>query len=99
MKHAYPRPQLQRDDWESLNGPWRFAFDDSASWRLPQDVEGWPLSIEVPFPPECEASGIADTGFHSALWYQRDFVCDANGGRVLLRFGAVDFAARVWVNG
>jgi beta-galactosidase/beta-glucuronidase len=99
MRHAYPRPQLVRDDWQSLDGPWRFAFDDAGAWRLPADVPDWPLAIEVPFPPESEASGIGDTGFHSSFWYQRDFHCEAGSGRVLLRFGAVDFAARVWVNG
>src|SRR3978361_2365907 len=98
MKHAYPRPQLHRADWCCLNGPWRFAFDDEAIWRSPRDVVDWPLRIEVPYPPECEASGIADTGFHRAFWYQRDFSCTSDGRRVLLRFGAVDFAARVWVN-
>jgi len=36
---------------------------------------------------------------HASLWYQREFECTADGGRILLRFGAVDFAARVWVNG
>lgn len=98
-QHAYPRPQLQRADWQTLNGRWRFAYDDAGVWRSPPDVPNWPLSIEVPYPPECEASGVGDTGFHPSLWYQRDFNCSADGGRILLRFGAVDYAARVWVNG
>jgi beta-galactosidase/beta-glucuronidase len=99
MKHGYPRPQLARDDWLSLNGAWRFAYDDAQAWRLPRDVTEWPLTIEVPYPPESEASGIGDTGFHAALWYERDFDCEPGEGRVFLRFGAVDFAARVWING
>jgi beta-galactosidase/beta-glucuronidase len=99
MKHGYPRPQLQRSQWESLNGVWRFTFDDALQWRTPDDVDSWPLSIEVPYPPESVASGIGDTGFHPGCWYQRDFDCAVDAGRVLLRFGAVDFMARVWVNG
>src|ERR1700712_2935181 len=98
MKHGYPRPQMQRADWQSLNGTWRFAYDDALAWELPSDVGEWPLTIEVPYPPESQASGIGDTGFHAACWYQRDFEYDADGSRVMLRFGAVDFAARVWVN-
>jgi hypothetical protein len=98
-KHGYPRPQLERAHWISLNGPWRFAYDDSMAWRAPDDVEHWPRCIEVPYPPECEASGIGDTGFHAAMWYQREFEFDAAGGRALLHFGAVDFAACVWING
>ncbi|MGZ5136304.1 MAG: glycosyl hydrolase 2 galactose-binding domain-containing protein, partial [Burkholderiales bacterium] len=54
----------------------------------------------MPFPPESKASGINDRGFHSAFWYERDFEArPARDGRVILHFGAVDYAAQVWVNG
>lgn len=99
MQHGYPRPQLQRSSWTCLNGTWRFRFDDSASLSCPADVQEWPLEISVPFPPESKASGIGDRGFHKACWYQRDFECKPERDRVILRFGAVDYAARVWVNG
>ena len=67
----------------------------------PDQIPDWPLSIVVPFPPESEASGIGDRGFHRACWYERDFDIDIDiqRERVLLRFGAADYAARVWVNG
>lgn len=96
----YPRPMLRRQHWMSLNGPWRFAFDDELLCRVPADVKHWPLTIEVPFAPECERSGIADRGFHRACWYQRDFEFDAprDGSHVLLHFGAIDYLSRVWVN-
>jgi hypothetical protein len=70
---SYPRPQLRRDSWRSLDGPWRFAFDDDMAWRIPADVTQWPLTIEVPYAPECARSGIGDQGFHRAVWYERDF--------------------------
>jgi hypothetical protein len=95
----YPRPQLQRAEWLSLNGPWRFCFDDAVTLTCPEDVTDWTHQINVPFPPESEASGIGDTGFHPACWYQRDFELMPGDDRVILRFGAVDYAARVWVNG
>jgi beta-galactosidase/beta-glucuronidase len=99
---SYPRPQLQREAWLSLNGLWRFAFDDDLRYRIPGDVEAWPLEIRVPFAPECERSGIRDTGFHRACWYERDFELPyemvGSNRRVLLHFGAVDYHARVWVN-
>lgn len=98
-QHGYPRPQLQRADWTSLNGTWRFCFDADASLGCPADVKEWPLEITVPFPPEAKASGIGDRGFHKACWYQREFDCKPANDRVILRFGAVDYAARVWVNG
>jgi len=96
---AYPRPQLQRAQWTSLNGNWRFCYDDDRTLTTPQDIEDWPLQIRVPFPPESQASGIGDTGFHKVCWYARDFDCAPSESRVILRFGAVDYSAKVWVNG
>jgi beta-galactosidase/beta-glucuronidase len=95
----YPRPQLVRDQWQSLNGVWKFAFDDDMNWLAPDDPIPWSYDITVPFAPEAKASGIGDQGFHSACWYQREFDCARGDDRVLLHFGAVDYAARVWVNG
>lgn len=99
MRFAYPRPQLERAHWLSLDGRWRFRFDSERRFRQPQEIPDWPLVIEVPYPPESEASGIDDRGFHPACWYQREFEIDAGHGRVLLHFGAVDYAAHVWLNG
>lgn len=95
----YPRPQLVRDQWQSLNGVWKFAFDDDMTWLAPNDPIPWSHDITVPFAPEAKASGIGDQGFHSACWYQREFDCARGDDRVLLHFGAVDYAARVWLNG
>lgn len=98
-QEAYPRPQLERRNWTPLNGRWRFAFDDERSFQCPEDVAQWPLEITVPFPPESEASGIGDRGFHSTCWYQRDFYLKPGKKRYFLHFGAVDYYAKVWVNG
>ena len=95
---AYPRPMMVRAQWQSLNGTWRFLFDDERVYERPQDIAEWPLQIIVPFAPESAASGIGDRGFHRACWYQRDFAISAQGGRVLLHFGAVDYETEVWVN-
>ena len=98
--HGYPRPQLERREWTSLNGPWDFALDRHTRWRNPAEVD-WTDRIEVPFSPETAASGIGDTGFYRACWYRRVFEPPPlkNGDRLLLHFGAVDYAARVWING
>jgi beta-galactosidase/beta-glucuronidase len=100
----YPRPQLRRASWISLDGPWDFAFDYDMKWRTPAEVPDWPLTIEVPYAPECVLSGIADPGFHRACWYRRTFEIHdlaahrRQNGRVLLHFGAVDYQAAVWIN-
>ncbi|MEJ7932078.1 glycoside hydrolase family 2 TIM barrel-domain containing protein [Ramlibacter sp. AN1015] len=100
MSFGYPRPQLERAEWTSLNGSWRFRFDDDCQLQYPDEIADWPLQITVPFPPEAEASGIGDRGFHKSCWYQRDVELRPEADkRVILRFGAVDYAAKVWVNG
>jgi beta-galactosidase/beta-glucuronidase len=96
---AYPRPQLQRTNWMSLNGVWRFRYDDAREFSRPSEIHDWPLQILVPYAPESRASGIGDRGFHRCCWYQRDFYLPVGEDRVLLRFGAVDYSAKVWVNG
>ncbi|HLB23232.1 MAG TPA: glycoside hydrolase family 2, partial [Dehalococcoidia bacterium] len=97
--HGYPRPQLRRAGATNLNGPWLFAIDREAAWRTPERVR-WAGPIEVPFAPETPASGIGDTRFFRACWYRRvaRITKPPHDQRVLLHFGAVDFAATVWVN-
>ena len=98
MDFGYPRPQLERKEWTSLNGSWKFLFDDKRQFKHPSEIKRWPLSIVVPFPPESKASGIGDTGFHRVCWYQREFELRPDERRHILHFGAVDYTARVWVN-
>jgi hypothetical protein len=96
----YPRKQMIRDRWMSLNGPWNFAFDQKLQCNTPPDVPTWTHQIQVPFAPESELSGIGDTGFHPRCWYQKKFdFKKTTGKRYLLHFGAVDYEARVWLNG
>ncbi|MGW8392487.1 glycoside hydrolase family 2 protein [Pseudoduganella sp. HUAS MS19] len=95
---AYPRPQLARDQWQSLNGEWEFEFDDEHRYCLPSDDIPWSRRINVPFAPESELSGIGDTAFHNACWYRCRFKVAQRGARTLLHFGAVDYQARVWIN-
>ena len=100
----HPRPQLTRDRWTDLCGPWRFAFDDADTgvaqgWFGREDA--FDRTIVVPFPPESPASGIGDSAPHPVVWYRRTFVvaeADREGG-LLLHFGAVDYRATVWLNG
>ncbi|MBC7686207.1 MAG: glycoside hydrolase family 2 [Bdellovibrionales bacterium] len=94
----YPRPQLVRDQWMSLNGQWKFMFDDELRCQMPDGATDWPYMIEVPFSPESSASGIGDTGFHTVCWYEREFEVMPGAGHTILHFGAVDYRARVWIN-
>jgi len=98
--HGYPRPQLERADWQSLNGHWDFFIDHNAKFCQPSQIS-FDRKIVVPFSPETASSGIGDTGFYRAVWYRRRFVAPPlnDGQRLVLHFGAVDYRASVWVNG
>lgn len=105
---TYPRPQLVRPHWRDLGGRWAFAFDDDdrgmrERWYDDPELD---RQIVVPFPPESPASEVGDTGLHQVLWYHRALTpadLESAGhdsqGRLMLRFGAVDYRAVVWVNG
>ncbi|MDQ3755508.1 MAG: glycoside hydrolase family 2 [Acidobacteriota bacterium] len=99
----YPRPQFVRGEWMNLNGEWEFAFDDANEGREQnwQDGRALPARIRVPFPYQSELSGIGDRGIHEVVWYARDFEIpnEWTGRDLLLHFGAVDYAATLWVNG
>jgi hypothetical protein len=101
----YPRPQLVRKDWMSLNGLWDYAVVAKDA-QPPASYQG---KILVPFPIESPLSGVGKPihGFHgrqyadSRLWYQRWFKTPSQwkDKRVLLHFGAVDWEATVLLNG
>ena len=99
----YPRPQYARPTWMNLNGTWQFEIDHGASGRARGMVEKEKLEGEilVPFCPESELSGVHNTDFMQSVWYRRAFTLpkDAEGKRVLLHFGAVDYKCEAWVNG
>ena len=92
----YPRPQLARQGWINLNGPWDYAINDNR--RFPQKFDG---QILVPFSPETELSGVGRSlKAGEYLWYRRrvELPESFSGKRLLLHFGAVDQIATVWAN-
>lgn len=94
----YPRPQMVRADWLNLNGLWQYAIAPTNTAR----PDRWDGEILVPFPVESALSGVArEVGPEKRLWYRREFVVPEAwaGRRVRLNFGAVDWEAKVWING
>lgn len=93
----YPRPQMRRESWINLNGPWEYAF-----CRAGERPDVWQGEITVPFSPESELSGVGRSlSARETLWYRRVLeIPEAWAGRrVLLHFGAVDQSAEVYLNG
>ena len=99
----YPRPDFERKEWFNLNGEWQFDFDDENSGEENGWYKGKNLSqkIIVPFCYQSELSGISDKNMHEIMWYKREFSVPQCFGlkKIFLNFGAVDYDAKVWVNG
>lgn len=94
----YPRPQMVREDWINLNGLWDYSIRPQGESQPQQ----WDGEILVPFPIESSLSGVKKTVRpDEQVWYRRTFTRPqrAEGGRLLLHFGAVDWKCTVWVNG
>lgn len=96
----YPRPQQVRSQWKNLNGPWQFSGAEAGE----EPVFGKDLNekIIVPFPVESQLSGLERHEDH--MFYRKLVDVPKNwkvgkGNRLKLNFGAVDYRARVWVNG
>lgn len=99
----YPRPQMQRKNYQVLHGEWDYAI-------VPKDgVTGFESQgkIVVPFSPETLLSGVERQLQPSEyLWYQRELTfteeeCQRkeNKERCVLHFDAVDQQAVVYING
>lgn len=93
----YPRPQLVRERWLSLNGKWDLAFASRSAAK----PEAWGEKILVPFPVESALSGVMRrVKPDEAVWYRRTFERPRGWtGRTMLHFGAVDWETTVWLNG
>ncbi len=93
----YPRPIMERAQWQNLNGLWDYAILPVGR-QTPNSFDG---KILVPFAVESSLSGVQKRlGGDNELWYHREFNVPSNwrNNKVLLHFGAVDWKADVWVN-
>ncbi|KAG0161039.1 hypothetical protein PDIDSM_8572 [Penicillium digitatum] len=112
MTISYPRPDFQRTslNWNTLDGPWTFTFDDkdeglSLQWHK-TTLQGKPShQITVPYAFQTPASGVNLIEEHEVMWYERRIkdirTADERqrGNKLLIRFGAVDYECSVWVDG
>ncbi|MFD1511905.1 LamG-like jellyroll fold domain-containing protein [Halomarina rubra] len=108
----YPRPQMERKQWQNLNGVWQFS--GASEGEEPPIGEDLDESILVPYPVESGLSGVKR--HETWMWYRRAFSVpdewivptahsdedvenNPNSQRLLLHFERVDWEATVYVNG
>ncbi|NDV58152.1 glycoside hydrolase family 2 protein [Bacteroides sp. 519] len=93
----YPRPIMERNQWQNLNGLWDYAILPLGE-KEPNNFDG---KILVPFAVESSLSGVQkELGKEKELWYKRTFTVPSNwrGKNILLHFGAVDWKADIYLN-
>ena len=101
----HPRPDMQREQWLSLNGEWQFEIDNASDGFERGLTSGKDLNskIIVPFCPESKLSGLGlgNTQYFKQVWYRRmiETPNTMKGKRVLLHFGGVDYKTWVYING
>jgi len=93
--NEYPRPQMVRDSYLSLNGYWDYAISKKA------EIKNYDGKILVPFSPESILSDVNKIlGEDEFLHYYREVKLPSNfmKDRLILHFGAVDQEAEVFIN-
>lgn len=106
----YPRPQLVRREWQSLNGQWDYwgaglgstgtvSALPSGTFTPPPLPSGPPQTVLVPYPVTSALSGIGRQD--QVMRYERTFRVPSSwsGRQVVIHFGGVTWHAEVSVNG
>ena len=99
-RKEHPRPQFIRENWQLLDGEWRFTFDDNNEGVKQKWYQEFPEAreIQVPFTYETELSGINEQEQHNVVWYEKTFSVE-DAGNYVLNFEGVDYYTQVWLNG
>lgn len=104
-RNEHPNPGFFRENYVILNGEWDFDFDFGNSGEEKKLYENdckLSKKINVPFCPESELSGINYKDFMAAVWYKKTVTVTKEQlaiGKAFIVFGAVDFHARIFING
>ncbi len=94
------KSQTNRVATQTLSGSWKLAVDPDNRGRDQQWFASIrPEAVEAPVPGVIQQ---VFPGYHGVAWYWHAFRFQCRpveDDRLLLRFGAVDYLAEVWLNG
>ena len=105
----HPNPQIQRENWQSLNCEWDFGFkkavpgyeftkDEASALKLYKKAV-CTEKIKVPYCIESKMSGIGYTGFVNMVWYRKKVKIRKSNDLIFLHIGAADYLTTVFING
>ncbi|KAI0134777.1 family 2 glycosyl hydrolase, partial [Xylariales sp. AK1849] len=98
----YPRPLLQRPQWQNLNGIWKWRNATAGEGKMPPINETLTSDVMVPSCLESGLSGVQALNVTYA-WFTREFTVPSDwsnyNSRLILNFEAVDYEATVFING
>lgn len=96
LYNEYPRPQLKRDSFFSLNGLWEFTITKDN--KLPNIYE---KKIQVPFPIEALDSGVKHLPTPKDYFYYHKFITipeEFKDKKIIIHFEGVDQITRVFID-
>ncbi|MDR1682986.1 MAG: beta-galactosidase, partial [Candidatus Symbiothrix sp.] len=97
----YPRPILERKDWQNLNGLWDYVVLPAGLHSINTVPDIFAGKILVPFAIQSALSGVQEAvGKEDELWYKRNFRLPSTwkNKNIILHFGAVDWKTEVYIN-
>ena len=92
----YPRPQMVRQDWQSLNGPWDYSITDPEGGLIEEGV------VIVPYCLESMLSNVSHGLQEGQVLTYRKVVRVPEewiGKWIVLNFEAVDYETEVLIDG
>lgn len=102
----FPNPIFRRKDYSLLDGNWDFRFDPNDIGIKQRWYKKFPKKndrILVPYVYQSKKSNIfretQSEDDRDIVWYNRKIDMDERQVRTILKFGAIDYYAKIYING
>ena len=102
-RQNHPNPQFLRENYESLNGYWKFAFDEDDigllnHYELKFPKEFYQILVPFSYQSEINKKNIPYKQC-DVIWYEKEIYIDSVKDNYLLKFFGCDYLTEVFVNG